>query len=116
MKTREHNINSGNQVPKLEVKNIKSLWFIEGPIFSDVVYIASNGRMIVNDGFGCIWKEAFVPYVKILYPECLERQRKTTKNLGQDEPSPERDSNPGRPQYKAGVVTTRQWLSVVSGN
>jgi hypothetical protein len=38
---------------------------------------------------------------------CLERQRKTTKNLSQDIWSQGIDLNVGLPQYEAGVLTTQ---------
>jgi hypothetical protein len=37
----------------------------------------------------------------------LEELRKSTKTLSQDCPSPGRDSNPGTPEYEAGVLSTR---------
>jgi hypothetical protein len=43
---------------------------------------------------------------------CLERLRKTTKNLSQDIPSMGRDLNAGPPEYEVGVLTNRPRLSV----
>jgi hypothetical protein len=42
----------------------------------------------------------------------LEGLRKTTKNLSQDNWSPDGDLNPGPPKYDAGVLTTRLRRSV----
>jgi hypothetical protein len=38
---------------------------------------------------------------------CLDGLRKTTKKLSQDSKSVGRDLNPGPPDYKTGVLTTR---------
>jgi hypothetical protein len=43
----------------------------------------------------------------------LEGLRKSTKNLSWDSRSPGRDLNPGPPEYKAGVLTTRKRRSVI---
>jgi hypothetical protein len=43
---------------------------------------------------------------------CVEGLRKTTKILGQDNLSPGRNLNLGRPEYKAGMLTTRPRRSV----
>jgi hypothetical protein len=42
----------------------------------------------------------------------LEELRRTTKNLSEDSLSPGRDLNAGPPEYKAGVLSTRQRRSV----
>jgi hypothetical protein len=38
---------------------------------------------------------------------CVEERRSITRNLTQDSLSPRRDLNPGPPEYKLGVLTTR---------
>jgi hypothetical protein len=38
---------------------------------------------------------------------CLEELKKTTKDLSQDSRSPDRDFNPGPPEYEAGMLTMR---------
>jgi hypothetical protein len=46
---------------------------------------------------------------------CLEGLRRTTRNLSQDNRSPDWDLNRGPPIHKAGVLTTRPRRSVVAG-
>jgi hypothetical protein len=42
---------------------------------------------------------------------CLERLRKTTKNVSQDNQAPVRDLYPGPPEYEEGKLATRlRWL------
>jgi hypothetical protein len=58
-------------------------------------------------------KEATVAKFKVVYNPgiCLERLRKTTKNLSGYQ-SPGRDFNPGPPEYEAEVLNTRTRNSV----
>jgi hypothetical protein len=47
------------------------------------------------------------------YPDiCLEGLGKTTKNLNHESRSPGRHSNPGPPEYEAGVLTSQPRRSV----
>jgi hypothetical protein len=59
----------------------------------------------------CIWMEVVVAWYAPGI--CSERLRKTTINLNQDTRSPGSDLNLGRPEYKAGVITTRPRHSVM---
>jgi hypothetical protein len=51
------------------------------------------------------------PNLKYCPGICLERLRKTTKNLSQDSRSPGRGFHPGPPEYEVGVLTTRPHFS-----
>jgi hypothetical protein len=68
---------------------------------------------MINYEMEWIWKEAIMASFEVLSRICLEGLRKTTKNLSQDSRSPGRDLNPGPPEYKAGVLTTRAQHSIL---
>jgi hypothetical protein len=61
---------------------------------------------------GCGRKRS-CPNFKYYTGICLEGLTKTMKNLSQDSRSPGRDSNPGPPEYYAGMLTTRPRRSVI---
>jgi hypothetical protein len=63
---------------------------------------------------GCGRKRSW-PNLRYYSGICQERLRKTTKNLSQDSRSLGRDLNPGRPEYEAGVLTTRSRRPVTAG-
>jgi hypothetical protein len=58
-----------------------------------------------------MWKEAVVPNLGYCPGNCLEGLRKTTI-LNHGSRSRGRDFDPGPPEYEAGVITSRPWLSV----
>jgi hypothetical protein len=65
----------------------------------------SNERWPVNrKGFG---RKRLWPNVRYYPGICLDGLRKTTESLIQDSRSPDRDLNPGPPEYEAGALTTR---------
>jgi hypothetical protein len=47
------------------------------------------------------------PNLRLFPIICLGELSKTTKNLNQNRQSPDRDLNPGPPEYEAVVLTTR---------
>jgi hypothetical protein len=57
------------------------------------------------------WKECgrkqSLPHLRYYLSICLEGLRNITKYLSQDSRSPGQDMNLGRPEYEAGVLTTR---------
>jgi hypothetical protein len=55
----------------------------------------------MNNDLKRLWKEAEVAGI------CLQRLKKTTKNLSQDSRSPGRDLNPELLEYETGVLTNR---------
>jgi hypothetical protein len=63
--------------------------------------------MIVSDVSGWVWKEPFLPNIKMLYQECLERQD-NHKEPRSGWAVSDRDSNQEHPEYEAGAVTSGQ--------
>jgi hypothetical protein len=62
------------------------------------------GKVLEGSGGGLI--STYYPSI------CMDGLRKATKTLSQDSRSPDRDFNPGLPEYDAGVLTTRPWHPV----
>lgn len=52
------------------------------------------------------WKVAVVAYSEYYTIICLERLKKTTKNLSLESLSSDRVLNPGPPEYEVGVLTS----------
>jgi hypothetical protein len=75
-------------------------------------YIASNKRVTSKLWFGKDLEESGRDLILRYYPGIhLQGLRETTKNLSQDSRSPDRDINPGPPEYE-GVLTIRSQRSV----
>jgi hypothetical protein len=60
----------------------------------------------------CVRKRSWLN-LKALSPHLPGRIEETTKNFSQDSRSPGRYLNPGPHEYKARLLTTRPWLSVL---
>jgi hypothetical protein len=61
----------------------------------------------VNNELGTIWKEVVVTSIR------LKGLRKTMNNLSQGNRSQDRDLNPGYPDYRAEILTTRPRRSAI---
>jgi hypothetical protein len=61
----------------------------------------------MNDNLESMWKEAVVASLKVYPGKCLERLMKTTKNLSQNNRSPDRDLSPVSLDYEAGILATQ---------
>jgi hypothetical protein len=68
----------------------------------------------MNAGLERIWKEAIVAYLRYYPGIHLQELGNTTKNISQDRQPKGRDLKPGPPEYKARVLTTRPWRSVLT--
>jgi hypothetical protein len=63
---------------------------------------------------GCVRKRSWPNFKVGYYPGIpLEVLRKITKNLSQDGRCSGRDLNPAAPEYKAGMLKTRPWPSIL---
>jgi hypothetical protein len=68
------------------------------------------GSFVNNEGCGRKWSWSNLRYCSGI---CLERLRKTTKDLSHDSRSPGRDLKPGSPEYDGGLLNTWPRPSVV---
>jgi hypothetical protein len=68
----------------------------------------------MNNKLKRIGKEAVMTSIRHNPGICLEVLRKNTKKLSQDNRPPGRDVNPRPTEYRAGILTTRQRLSLTA--
>jgi hypothetical protein len=75
-------------------------------LFNFISYTVSIDRIIMNDEWLKIWNEAVVTYLKLLTQHLTPETKENHKSQSRYSWCSGRDSNPGSPKYRAGVLIT----------